>query len=261
MVGKNTIKLVKSLSLKKFRIKEKLFLVEGDKNVSEVLDSDFQVEKLLATDSFLNNHHSLKKNAKLIFEVSEQNIRELSLLKNPQNSIALCRLPDQERLPDKIDSDLTVYLDDIQDPGNLGTIIRICDWFGLQVLFCSSNTADMFNPKVIQASMGSFCRVKVFYTRFEEVSQLAHKSGIPVLGAFLDGENIYHKKLPEKALLVMGNEGNGICVDIEKAVDQKIKIPEFNQNQKSAESLNVSVATAIICSEFKRRKYFSGYSK
>jgi TrmH family RNA methyltransferase len=256
MISKNTIKLIKSLDLKKIRIKENVFVVEGDKNVSEVLDSKFNIEKLFATSAFLAISNVGLENAKLVIEVTKDDIKQASLLKSPQNSIALCTLPDSKTLPDKIDSNLSIYLDDIQDPGNLGTIIRICDWFGIEHLFCSLKTADLFNPKVIQASMGSFCRVEVFYTPFESVAGLASKSGVPIYGASLDGENIYEQKLPPKALLVMGNEGSGISAEIENLIDRKIKIPEFNRNPKSAESLNVSVATAIICSEFKRQNFF-----
>lgn len=243
------------------RIKENLFLVEGDKNVLEVLNSGFNIEKLFATSKFMTNNKSVLNKAKQIIEVTQQDIDQASLLKNPQNSIALCTLPEKINLPESIDSGLCIYLDDIQDPGNLGTIIRICDWFGIDHLFCSLKTADLFNPKVIQASMGSFCRVKVWYSPFEQITSLATKSGMPIFGAFLDGNNIYEQKLPLKALLVMGNEGNGISPDIENIIEQRIKIPEFNQNPTSAESLNVSVATAIICSEFKRQKTLPAYSK
>ena len=261
MVSKNTIKLIKSLALKKIRTKEKLFLVEGDKNVSEVLSSNFKIEKLLATSSFLANNILWKNRVKLIEEVSQQDIIQASLLKSPQNSIAICTVPEVKELPEIFNSDLSIYLDDIQDPGNLGTIMRICDWFGINQLFCSPKTADLYNPKVIQASMGSFCRVEVWHIPFEPIAQIAKNLGIPVIGTFLDGENIYVQNLPKKALLVMGNEGNGISSEIEKLIEHKIKIPEFNQNQISAESLNVSVATAIICAEFKRQKYFPDYSK
>jgi TrmH family RNA methyltransferase len=261
MISKNSIKLIKSLALKKIRLKENLFLVEGDKIVSEVLESKFKVDKLFATSSFLINNQQKIKNANFVSEVTQEEITQASLLKSPQNSIALCKLPDFKGLPEKPDASLWVYLDEIQDPGNLGTIIRVCDWFGIENLFCSPRTADLFNPKVIQASMGSFCRVELIYTPFESVAKLAVSSGIPIFGAFLDGTNIYEQKLPSKALVVMGNEGNGISPEIEAKIEKKIKIPEFNKNTKSAESLNVSVATAIICSEFKRQNYFSDYSK
>ena len=261
MVSKNTIKLIKSLALKKNRLKQNLFLVEGDKNVSEVLGSNFCVENLLATRKFLNINKTLIKKVKLVTEVTQEEIDNASLLKNPQNSIAICTLPESKEVPKNFNTDFCVFLDDIQDPGNLGTIIRICDWFGMNQLFCSQKTADLFNPKVIQASMGSFCRIEVFYTPFEIVAKLAKKEDLSILGAFLEGENLFKQKLPKKALLVVGNEGNGISKEVENKIDQRIKIPEFNQNATSAESLNVSVATAIICAEFKRQSYFPDYSK
>ena len=261
MISKNTIKLIKSLEQKKFRLKEKAFIVEGDKNVSEVIDSKFNIENLYATKVFLEKNISIIKDLKNISEVTREEICRASLLKSPQNSIAICTLPETKTLPEKLDKKLKIYLDDIQDPGNLGTIIRICDWFGIDQLFCSVNTVDLFNPKVIQASIGSFCRVNVYYSTFEQVAVLANNSATPIYGALLAGENIYTQKLPENALLVMGNEGNGINSEIEKLLVNKIKIPEFNNNDKTAESLNVSVATAIICSEFKRQNNFSNYSK
>ncbi len=261
MISKNTIKLIKSLEQKKFRLKEKAFIVEGDKNVSEVIQSKFKIENLYATRVFLDKNISTIKDLKIISEVTKEEIFKASLLKSPQNSIAICTLPETKILPEILDKKLKIYLDDIQDPGNLGTIIRICDWFGVDQLFCSLNTADLFNPKVIQASMGSFCRINVYYSTFEQIAVLANNSAIPIYGALLAGENIYTQKLPENALLVMGNEGNGINSEIEKLLVNKIKIPEFNSNDKTAESLNVSVATAIICSEFKRQNNFSNYSK
>jgi TrmH family RNA methyltransferase len=258
MISKNSIKLIKSLANKKNRIKENLFLVEGDKMVAEVLESKFVVEKLYATNSFIVKNKPKIKSEKIVAEVSREEIEKASLMKNPQNSIALCALPAENELPEIIDSDLCIYLDAIQDPGNLGTIIRICDWFGIENLFCSPKTADLYNPKVIQSTMGSFCRVNVLYADFETVIELASKSEMTVLGAFLDGENIYTQKLPSRVLLVMGNEGNGISHEVEKMIEKRIKIPEFKQNTKSAESLNVSVATAVICSEFKRQTQFPG---
>ncbi len=256
MISKNSIKLIKSLADKKNRIKENLFLVEGDKMVTELLESKFVIEKLYATNSFVNK--TKIKNEKIVTEVTHLEIEKASLMKNPQNSIALCTLPAEKELPKIIDSELCIYLNDVQDPGNLGTIIRICDWFGIGHLFCSPKTADLFNPKVIQSTMGSFCRVDVWYTSFKPVFELATKSGMAVLGSFLEGENIYTLKSPSKVLLVMGNEGNGISNDIEKMIQKRIKIPEFNKNAQSAESLNVSVATAIICAELKRNIQFRG---
>lgn len=253
MISKNTIKLIKSLASKKNRTKENLFLVEGDKNVTEVLRSSFQIEKLFATTDFLLGTRHIVNRATQVFEVTKTDINQASLLKNPQNSLALCTLPATIKLPGNLEDNLSVFLDDIQDPGNLGTTIRICDWFGISQLFCSPNTADPFNPKVIQASMGSFCRVQIIKTPFENIAEIGRKNEIPIYGAYIEGKNLYAETLPLKAILIMGNEGNGIGAELENKIDHKIKIPGYSKNPESAESLNVSVATAIICAEFKRQ--------
>ncbi len=253
MISKSTIKLIKSLALKKFRVKENSFLVEGDKNVIEVLSSNFTIERLYATPIFLVDNEIICKKANLIIEIEMEDLRKASLLQNPRNCLAICSLPKKLELPEKIGNNLSIYLDGIQDPGNLGTIIRICDWFNIEYLFCSPNTADYFNPKVIQASMGSFSRVNYFTATFSEIAQIANNSQAPIYGAFLKGENIYNEILPQKAVLVVGNEGNGIRKELELQINKKIKIPDFSANNKGPESLNVSIATAIICSEFKRK--------
>ena len=250
MISKNTIKLIKSLALKKFRDKENLFLVEGDKNVIEVLNSKFEVERLYITPTFFIENKIICKNAKSITETETQYLRKASLLQNPQNSLAICSLQKECELPKKLENNLSIYLDEVQDPGNLGTIIRICDWFNIEYLFCSPNTADYFNPKVIQASMGSFSRVKCITTTFTEVAQIADNSNTNIYGAFLNGKNIYKQNLPQKAILIVGNEGNGISKDLEQVIHNKLKIPDFSENEKG-----VSVATAIICSEFKRQQF------
>ncbi len=255
MISKSKIKLIKSLAIKKYRIKENLFLVEGDKNVLEVLNSDYRTEELFATKSFIDENQSSCKKAANITEAGPDEIKKASLLQHPQNCLALCRLPENRELPKSLQENLSIYLDDIQDPGNLGTIIRVCDWFNIGNLFCSPNTVDFYNPKVIQASMGSFSRVNWIKTNFDQVEKLAAISGAPIFGAFIEGENIYTTVLPRKAILVMGNEGNGIRKEQETKITRKIKIPEFSGNRAGAESLNVSVATAIFCSEFKRRSF------
>jgi len=253
MISKNSIKLIKSLALKKQRTKENLFLVESDKNVIEVLNSKYIIVKLFATDTFIYNYENECKNAASVIEVEQVEIKKASLLQNPQNCLAICSIPEKLPFPEKLGNNLSIYLNDIQDPGNLGTIVRICDWFNIEYIFCSPNTVDFYNPKVIQASMGSFCRVQLLETDFEQVANLAQSSQTPVYGAFMDGKNIYTEKLPKKAILIMGNEGNGINKKLENNIDIKVKIPEFSDKDKSTESLNVSVATAIICSEFKRQ--------
>lgn len=250
MLSKNTIKLIKSLALKKYRQKYQLFLVEGDKNVIEVLQSKITVKSLFATSGFLSENEHLVKSAEKIEEATNEEIKKASLLKSPQNALAICALPNTKNLPHKLDT-FSFYLDGIQDPGNLGTIIRTCDWFGIENLYCSEDTADVFNPKVIQSTMGSFTRVKIHYTGFHELKKVADASEVKIIGTFMDGKYIYTNKLPEKVLVILGNEGKGIRKEAELAVDQKFAIPRF-QNQNKPESLNVATTAAIICSEFMR---------
>jgi len=250
MISKNTIKLIKSLALKKYRQKHGFFLVEGEKNVVEALESEIHVKQLFATNDFIQNNRKVIKNAAKSEEVTTGEIKKASLLKTPQNCLALCSLPEKMELPEKLDS-FSFYLDGIQDPGNLGTIIRTCDWFGIENLYCSDDTADVFNPKVIQATMGSFTRLKIYYTVFSDLQKIANASGIKILGTFMDGVSIYKNQLPKNALVVLGNEGKGIRKEVEQGIDQKISIPRF-QKENNPESLNVAVSSAIICSEFKR---------
>lgn len=257
MIGKSTIKRIKSLALKKYRQKEKLFLVEGDKNVLEVLQSNYKVQELFATDAFLSENQPHIKQASQIISATEAEIKKISLQKNPQRSLAVCKLPTNNLPPEKLEN-LSLYLDGIQDPGNLGTLIRICDWFGIDRLFCSPDTADLYNPKVIQASMGSFCRVNISYLPFNVILNVARESKVPVYGTFLNGKNIYSKKLPSSAVLVIGNEGNGIRPEVEKEIEHKITIPRFTGQNKGAESLNAAVATGIVCAEFKRQQISFG---
>jgi len=252
MISKNTIKRLNQLSLKKNRLKEGLFLVEGDKMIKELASSDYRVVELFVTpelEAFIADVRFKNTSVQI---VSPDELRKISQLKTPQNSLAVCLIPDEIQLPDHLEDSLSVYLDSIQDPGNLGTIIRICDWFGVQSLFVSPGTVDLYNPKVIQASMGSFARVHIWESDFDEIKKLAIKSDATIYGAFMEGENVYKQSLRKKAVLVMGNEGNGVSAQIENQIDKKISIPNFSENESKAESLNVSVATAILCSEFKR---------
>jgi TrmH family RNA methyltransferase len=252
MVSKNTIKLIKSLAIKKYRTKENLFLVEGDKMVTELFRSNIVIKHLIFCDKF--DETSIPENINIdeISEVSYEEIKKISLLKHPQNSMAVCHIPVTQKIPEKLENNVYLYLDNIQDPGNLGTIIRIADWYGISTIFCSSETVDVYNPKVIQASMGSYARVKVIECNFEDIKQLSEKTDTPIYGAFMNGENVYQEKLPRQAIIVMGNEGNGIRAETETKITHRLSIPNFAQTKTKAESLNVSVATAILCSEFKR---------
>ncbi len=253
MISKNTIKRLNSLSLKKYRNKEKLFLVEGDKMVQEIIHSSLSVKEIYATPEFKTRSQETALPEEKITLVDYSELKKISQLKTPQNAIAVCELPEQKALPETLNDNLSLYLDGVQDPGNLGTIIRICDWYGVQHVFYSPNTVDLYNPKVIQASMGSFMRVSVYECELDKLKPIAQNSGATVYGAFMEGKNVYHAELASKAILVMGNEGNGIREESKNLIDQKISIPNFSESESKAESLNVSVATAILCSEFKRR--------
>ncbi|WP_081211897.1 TrmH family RNA methyltransferase [Salegentibacter sediminis] len=241
MVSKSQIKLIRSLTQKKYRLKNAMFIVEGKKSIQEFLSSRFPLEKLYTTEDWFIAPTSQTE------IISEADLKKISQLKTPQTALAIFRIPKQEAFLPK---GLVVALDGVRDPGNLGTIIRLCDWFGIQDLICSPDTADSFNPKVVQASMGSLTRVEVVYRDLAEF--IGKYENLPVFGAFMDGENIYEKTLPAEGVLVMGNEANGISEKIERLITQRVGIPRFGDTPQT-ESLNVATATAILLSEFKRR--------
>jgi TrmH family RNA methyltransferase len=243
MVSKNQIKLITSLQQKKFRQLHKLFIAEGVKVIQELLDSNFVLEHLYVTESIFE---SLNNESKTV--ITESELKKISCLSTPNNCLALFAIPETER---PISSGLIVALDAVRDPGNLGTIIRLCDWFGVDQLWCNEQTVDLYNPKVVQATMGSLARVKVHYLDLEKEIQ---KANLPVFGTFMDGENIYQSNLPSEGILILGNEANGISTAIEKLVTSRLAIPRFGNLQKT-ESLNVATATAIFLSEFKRSAF------
>ena len=237
MLSKNQIKFITGLHQKKYRDEHKLFIAEGFKTISELLDSNMQLHELYTTKP-------LNSDAKATL-ITEKELAKISTLKTPNRMLAIFKIPE----PKPIDqSKLILALDDIRDPGNLGTIIRLCDWFGVIDLVCSLTTADCYNPKVIQSSMGSIARVNINYMPLEVFLK---DSALKKIGTFMDGENVYKTILPEKGILIMGNEANGISKDIEALSDLKIAIPRFGELQET-ESLNVATATAILLSEFKR---------
>ena len=237
-LSNNHQKLITSLSQKKYRQKHQLFIAEGIKVVQEFLKSSYELEILFSTDtdfSFLD----------CFVEVSNQELKKISSLKTPNKVLAIFKIPLQKKINS---SGLTVVLDTINDPGNLGTIIRLCDWFGVNQLICSKETVDCYNIKVVQASMGSLIRVPISYLNLTEYLKTV---SVPVFIADMDGDNIYKTTLPSSAVLVMGNEANGASDAIKQLVNTKISIPRFvNANQ--VESLNVASATAILLSEFRR---------
>ena len=237
-LSKNHLKLITSLSQKKYRHKYKLFIVEGIKVVQEFLNSSYELEILFSTESSFSYLDSF-------IEVSEQELKKISSLKTPNKVIALFKIPVEKN---SSSSGLIVALDAINDPGNLGTIIRLCDWFGIDQLLCSKETVDCYNTKVVQSSMGSLTRVAISYV---DLKEYLTSVSIPVFIADMDGDNIYEMKPPTSAVLVMGNEANGISNSIKQIVSTKISIPRYGNSQLT-ESLNVATATAILLSEFRR---------
>ncbi|MDC3195340.1 RNA methyltransferase [Flavobacteriaceae bacterium] len=237
-LSKNHIKLITSLSKKKYRQKHKLFVVEGVKVVQEFLNSSYELEIVFSTDTDFSSTNKF-------IEVTDQELKKISSLKNPNKVLAIFKTPNQIN---PITGGLILALDSINDPGNLGTIIRLCDWFGIEQLVCSNETVDCFNSKVVQASMGSLTRVAISYLDLKKYLQNA---SVPIFIADMDGLNVYKTKLPDSALLVLGNEANGISEDIKQLVTTKITIPRYGAFHQT-ESLNVATASAILLSEFRR---------
>lgn len=240
MLSKNQLKFIRSLKKKKFRQTHQLFLAEGIKVVEELINSSFVVNQLYATESYSN-----PLNVPDIQLITDKELGLVSDFSSPNQILGIFEIPKSKEL---VKQGITVVLDEINDPGNLGTIIRLCDWFGVSQLVCSENTVDCYNQKVVQASMGSLTRVSINYT--DLVSYLANEKRT-VYGTFLKGENIYNSKLEKNAVVVLGNEANGISNEIEQLVDKKITIPQFGKIHNT-ESLNVAMSTAITLSEFKR---------
>ena len=239
-ISKNQVKLLTSLSQKKYRLKNKLFIAEGVKVVDELLKSSFEVETLFCTDDFYIDISDEK-----VARISEGDLKKISNLKTPNKVLGLFKIPD-EKLPK--DKGLIIALDAINDPGNLGTIIRLCDWFGVDELICSKDTVDCYNQKVVQASMGSLTRISI---RYLELAEYLAETNLPTFIADMDGENVYKTNLPKDGVLIMGNEANGVSVAIKKLIANKISIPRFGMT-KETESLNVATATAVLLSEFRR---------
>lgn len=245
MISKNQIKYVHQLELKKFRKQEGLFIAEGHKVVGDLLEAGFTPRQLFATSDWLATNQMAAA-----IEVTPDELTRLSLLQHPQQVLALFPIPETSAIsPDS--SALSLLLDNVQDPGNLGTIIRIADWFGISTIYCSEGTVDAWNPKAIQATMGSIARVQIVYTNPIQLFD-SLPADFPIYGTFLDGENIYTQSLSQHGIIVMGNEGNGISDTVRARVTHKLLIPDFHQGD-TADSLNVGVATAITCSEFRRR--------
>lgn len=241
MISKNQIKLIKSLQQKKYRKLYQLFIVEGVKVIQELLNSNYELVELYATQELFSNVEKSKINF-----ISEAELKSISALVTPNECLAVFIIPEKVKVAY---SDTThIALDDIRDPGNMGTIIRLADWFGIQNIVCSEETVDVYNPKVIQATMGSIARVNVMYC---DLKSYLLNVKVPVYGTLLEGNNIYKETLMQPSIIVLGNESNGISQEIQQLITHKITIPRFGTLQQT-ESLNVATATAIVLSEFCR---------
>ncbi len=244
MISKNQIKFIRSLQLKKNRDANNCFIAEGEKIINELLKSDYNVLNFFATKHWKESEYSTD----CISRVSEKELERISTLKTPNKVLAVVEKPNIDLNVDFLNKGLTLVLDDVKDPGNLGTIIRICDWFSVENIICSFSTVDLYNPKVIQATMGSFTRVNLFFTDIEKVISDFPKD-YPIYGAFTDGKNITRTKLEPNSLLIMGNESHGISEKIESLINNKIRIPA---KKDGVDSLNVAIATSILLYEFSR---------
>ena len=264
MISKNKIKYIRSLELKKNRNKEGKFVAEGFKVVDDLLALQ-PADLIVATQEWLHGKHFADQTE--VIEVTEEELKKVSFLQHPQQVLAVFRQDSsskqdsnnsQEEAEEKNfgfskinTQELSLALDGVQDPGNLGTIIRIADWFGITHIYCSQDTADVYNPKVVQATMGSIARVKVEYGNLLALVE-SLPADVPVYGTLLDGDNIYQQQLENRGLIVMGNEGKGISPALAKKVNRRLLIPNFPEGRATADSLNVAIATAITCSEFRR---------
>ncbi len=247
MLSKAQISLITSLQHKKFRTTHGLFIVEGIKSVTEFVHSSYKVQKIFATDQACAKLLKIPQSIKPI-ALSENDFNKISALKSPQGALALVEIPERQDLDlESLKNRHTLVLDGVQDPGNLGTIIRTAEWFGIEQIVCSQDTVDAYNPKVVQATMGSLARVKLHYTAIDELIQ---QQEIPTYGALLEGKSIYDIDFGSQGFIIMGNEGNGIRPELIPSIKTAVTIPRIGL----AESLNVAVATTIFCSEIARRK-------
>jgi len=250
MLSKAKIKHIRSLEIKKFRNEHQSFVAEGNKLVEDMLGA-FDCELLIAKSSWMATQGNIP--AKELLVAEDEDIRKISFLKSPQDVLAVFKLPTNSIEEVKPASTLTLMLDGIQDPGNLGTIIRLADWFGIEHIVCSLDTADAFNPKTVQATMGALARVHIHYTDLAVFLHEQKGGGFPIYGTFPDGENFYSKELSENGVIIMGSEGSGIRSQILPYINHRLCIPNYPQGKETSESLNVAIATALICGEFRRR--------
>ncbi len=245
MITRADIQLVRSLADKRARTETGLFVAEGTKLVDEILRSPLHVKRVFAREGvFAPGEAEI---------VSPKEMERLSLLKTPSDAVAIVEIPRRKPPYESLAGRLTLLLDGVQNPGNLGTIIRLADWFGIADICCSPDSADCYNPKTVQASMGAILRVGVHYLQPAALLEQARAQNLPVYGTFLEGDDLYRAPLSQEGIIVMGSEGRGISPETERFVSEKLFIPSWPPGRQGSESLNVAIATAIVCAEFRRR--------
>lgn len=254
MISKNKTNFIKSLQNKKVRDDEKLYVIEGDKIVNEFLMAKVNIKTLIALPEFINSLSAeMMKYIGEIESAGYDELKKVSTLKTPRNAIAVVPIPDYNINPDDLFNRLTVALDYVQDPGNLGTIIRAAAWFGIKDIICSNDTVDVYNPKVIQATMGAILNVSVHYTDLKDFLKKASEPAIPVYGTHIEGKSVYSHSLGKKGIILLGNESKGISEKLLPYITERLMIPRFTTALHGIDSLNVSMAASVIFSEFARR--------
>lgn len=252
MIPKHNVELIRSLNHKKYREDTGLFVAEGEKIIFDLLKTKLKLANLYFTSEAEHLLKDFPDKAKLI-SLSNKEMERISAFKTPSNLLALFEIPPYQEIATPSTEGLSLVLDGIQDPGNLGTIIRLADWFGIRNIYCSENCVDQFNPKCVQSTMGAIARVSVHYLPLIILLQEAVNLNLPIYGTYMEGGNIYQSEVSGQALIVMGSEGKGISPELETFMTKKLSIPTFPVGNMIPESLNVAVSTAIICSEFRRR--------
>ncbi len=255
MISKNKVKYLKGLELKKHRQADGVFVAEGPKIVGDLLGAGFVATYLAVVEGseFESrlSEYGLKERVQVDFVTADE-LRKVSSLEAPQQVLSILKQPEWQQDLSVPTKELCLALDEVQNPGNLGTIIRLADWFGIEHLFCSKGCADVYNAKTVQATMGALAHVKIHYVDLVEMIRNLPEN-TPVYGTFLDGENLYGKQLEQRGMIVMGNEGRGVSEEVGKLVTERLFIPNYPQEKESTESLNVAIATAVVCAEFRRR--------
>jgi TrmH family RNA methyltransferase len=253
VLSKNKIKFLRSLSSKKNRYKEGVYIAEGEKLVTDLINASQKIKEVFCTEEMALKLENLGLNNNDIYTVEVAEIKKVSNLKTATEVIAVVEISNTGVKSEELKGELSIALDGIQDPGNLGTIIRIADWFGIKNIICSDTTVDIYNPKTVQATMGAIARVSASYTHLPDFLSSALMQDIPVYGTFMSGKNLFTEEFETSGIIVLGNEGKGLSSEVADIVTDKIHIPSYPLHNNTSESLNVAMAASIVCAEFRRR--------